>query len=130
MIKAPKFPFMFNDNKGFLDNPSDKEVIRFHLTNLLLTNPGEKISDGSYGIGMRKYLFENGAEEIIDVIETQIKRQLSTYMPYIQINQVNVDFVEETNSLAVSLNYTILETSENDVVTFEIGAAEQSNLTY
>ena len=121
---------MFNDNKGFLDHSSSKEVIRFHLTNLFLTNPGEKISDGSYGIGMRRYLFENGAEEIIDVIETQITKQLSTYMPYIQTNQVNVEFVEETNSLAVSLDYTILETSENDVVTFEIGTAEQSNLTY
>lgn len=130
MIKAPKFPFAFNDNKSFLNNDSSKEAIRFHLTNLFLTNPGEKISDGSYGIGMRKYLFENGEQDITGVIESRIEEQISRYMPYIRVNQVGVNFVEETNSLAVSLDYTILETSEDDVVTFEIGTVEQSNLTY
>ena len=130
MIKAPSFPFAFNDNKGFLNHSSSKDAIRFHLTNLFLTNPGEKISDGSYGIGMRRYLFENGTEGITDTIDSRIRQQLSTYMPYIQTNQVNGDFAEETNTLAVSLSYTILETSEDDVLTFEVGIVEQSSLTY
>ena len=130
MIKAPKFPFLFNDSKGFLDTSSIKEIIHFHLTNLFMTNPGERISDEEYGIGIKRYLFENGVDSILGEIEDEIIDQIGRYLPYIELNAVDVGFREEQNSLSISLAYKILDTAENDVISFEISTFEQENLTY
>jgi phage baseplate assembly protein W len=130
MIKTPKFPMMFNENKGFLNTSSTKEVIKFHIINLFLTNPGEKISDGNYGIGLRRYLFELGSAGIEGEIQASVLFQINKYMPYIKVENSNVIFLEEKNTLSVSLRYMILETSERDILTFEVETTQMSNLQY
>ena len=45
MIFAPSIPLHFDDTFGYDNVQSVQELAKFHLTNLLLTNPGEKISD-------------------------------------------------------------------------------------
>jgi phage baseplate assembly protein W len=130
MIKTPKFPIMFNENKGFLNTSSTKEVIKFHIINLFLTNPGEKISDGNYGIGLRRYLFELGSAGIEGEIQASVLFQINKYMPYIKVENSNVIFLEEKNTLSVSLRYMILETSERDILTFEVETTQMSNLQY
>tara|TARA_R100001443_G_scaffold42075_1_gene55340 strand:- start:218 stop:610 length:393 start_codon:yes stop_codon:yes gene_type:complete len=130
MIKTPKFPLVFNEDKGFLNNSELKGTIQFHLTNLFLTNPGEKISDGNYGIGMRRFLFEPGLQGVTQEIKSIMLSQIGAYMPYIRVDESSVFFLEEKNTLSISLKYTILETSEKDILTFEVATAEQTNLTY
>jgi phage baseplate assembly protein W len=130
MIKTPKFPIMFNENKGFLNTSSTKEVIKFHIINLFLTNPGEKISNGNYGIGLRRYLFELGSAGIEGEIQASVLFQINKYMPYIKVENSNVIFLEEKNTLSVSLRYMILETSERDILTFEVETTQMSNLQY
>ena len=67
MILTPQFPLSFSNKGGYEKIRTRKKLAKFHLTNLLLTNPGEKISIPEYGVGLRKYLFDNGfIQEIID----------------------------------------------------------------
>ena len=42
MIFAPKFPLSFDDTDGFQNVENLKELVLFHLKNLLMTNRGEK----------------------------------------------------------------------------------------
>ena len=39
MIYAPKFPLRFKEKKVFENVANTKELVKFHMTNLLLTNP-------------------------------------------------------------------------------------------
>jgi hypothetical protein len=60
-----RWPFKQDDNGGF-DSISEAEfvdAIKFSIKNVLLTNPGEKISDPLFGIGLRKYLFSLSTED-------------------------------------------------------------------
>ncbi len=81
MIYAPKFPLRKKQNETFENVRDIKELIKFHLTNLLLTNPGEKISDPEYGIGIRQYLFENFSRGISVDIEQAIQEGMNRYLP-------------------------------------------------
>ena len=45
MIHTPKFPLQIGDRSLFEKTDEIKQVIMFHLKNLILTYPGEKISD-------------------------------------------------------------------------------------
>ena len=119
MIYAPKFPLRKKDNSTF-ENVSDiKELIKFHLTNLLLTNPGEKISDPEYGVGLRRYLFENFSSNIAPDIEFAIEQAMSRYLSYLGLNGVSIEEDQDQNILNIRIHYTILETTENEIL--EIG---------
>jgi len=130
MIKSPFFPFKFNNNKGFENYQSDKDAIRFHLTNLFLTNPGEKISDANYGVGVRKYLFENLTEGLVNNLEDEITDQVSLYLPYIKIIDMNIIPEPEDNKLAVSLKYEIIDEAVQDAITLVISGTDDSQPTY
>ena len=58
MIYAPLIPLQFDDTYGYQNVADVKQLIKFHLTNLLLTNPGERITMPGYGVGIKQFLFE------------------------------------------------------------------------
>ena len=130
MIKAPIFPFMINDTRGIENYSSSKDAVRFHIKNLFLTNPGEKISNMSYGVGIRRYLFENITQGLLNNLEDVITDQIQTFMPYIGLEEIQVNDFPEENKLAVSLRYTILETAEKDVLTFELATQDEPQANY
>jgi len=130
MIKAPMFPFKTNDTKGFENYSSNKEIIKFHIKNLFLTNPGERISIPEYGIGVRRYLFENITQGLLNNLKDVILDQIARYMPYIRVEESAVNDFPEENKISISLRYTILETAEKDVLTFELATLNEPELTY
>lgn len=130
MFKTPFFPLKFNDNKGFQNYQTNKEAIRFHLTNLLLTNPTEKISDANYGVGIRRYLFENLTDGLVNNLEDDIRDQVAVYMTYITVIDLNIIPEPEQNKLAISIKYQIDDDAVQDAITLVISGIAESEPTY
>tara|TARA_Y100000592_G_scaffold14818_5_gene21478 strand:- start:2192 stop:2590 length:399 start_codon:yes stop_codon:yes gene_type:complete len=107
MIKAPKFPLRFLEKRFFENVQSDKELIQFHIRNILLTNPGEKISDPLYGVGLRIMLFENATDDLLSRWSGKIKDQVAKYMPYIEVQKINASSDLEGNKVTFQIAYTI-----------------------
>lgn len=112
---APKLPLDYNQSYGPYTSLNDlKDLARQNLKMLILTNPGERIMIPSFGVGIRRFLFENRGAATSANIKSAIQRQVSTYLPYISINEIFIsdlvstipnDFYE--NALQVSIRYTI-----------------------
>ena len=98
---------------------SDEEVsaaIKQNLTMLLLTAPGEYVMDANFGVGIGSYLFEQGAEDIGSIIKSRIYDQSALYLPYIRINNIEVDFSDLSfNIIRVKLNYSISNSVADEV---------------
>ena len=81
-----------------------KIAAKFLFENILLTNPGEKLSDPNFGVGLRSYLF-NPQTSYYD-LESKISEQLSRYAQGITILGVNVDFSQvDSSAVSVSIRY-------------------------
>ena len=130
MIFAPSIPLQFDDSAGFKNVEDLKELVRFHLTNLLLTNPGEKISDPSYGVGLRQYLFENQTQDVYSRIQSEIETQIRTKLSYLKLNGVLVRSLSNfDNMVSIKISYNISQTNEQDVL--EVGLnLDSGNLTF
>ena len=65
-----------------------------NFKNLMLTSPGERVMDINFGVGLRRFLFEQdiGGSTEIRGLRGRITSQSRTYLPYIQI--VNISFSE------------------------------------
>jgi phage baseplate assembly protein W len=107
MNYAPKFPLKRDNINGYDMITDIKQLIKFHLKNLLLTTPGERISDPEYGIGARRYLFEPLTPGTASRVSDEMRRQIESYLSYVNIIQLSVVQEEESNALVIKLNYSI-----------------------
>lgn len=98
-----------------------KELVKQNFKILILTEPGERIMDINFGVGLRRYLFENNTEELKEEITSRIYSQVARYMSYLGID--DVEFIEEErnpNYLKVSIYYNISELSIEDVLNISL----------
>ena len=132
MIYAPKFPLKFKEKKVFENIDNVKELVRFHLTNLLLTNPGEKISDSNYGIGIRQMLFENMTRGTINVWKDKIVRSINKYINYINLNEVLIIPFFEQNKINIKISYNLPADTEEQIIelSLDVGESGTSGPTY
>jgi len=115
-----KLPLSYDSVDGpYQMNKTLKEVVNQNFRMLLLTNPGERIMDLEYGIGVSKLLFHNRTDVSSEIdIESIIMSQLMKYMPFINVTNflVNDDLPEEQNAIFVSIEYEIPSIKETDSI--------------
>ena len=108
-------PLTLDSGDGFTMLKDFKRTIKQNLKMLILTNPGERIMEPNFGVGMKRYLFENYHEDVTSQIETKIKQQVDIYMPSIKI-RANID----SNNLGVIIKYEVPQIAVRDLLQFTI----------
>ena len=109
-LYGPKWPLKAGNADTFELYDDVNQQIGFYLKNLLLTSPGENISDSGYGVGLRRFMFEPNLPSIRSSIAGAISSQISEYLPYLTVEdiQVNASAQEiDNNSLKVRIIYSI-----------------------
>ena len=99
---SPKLPLLINDSNGYENNQTVLAVIQQNLKMVLLTSPGERIMDPNFGVGMKRYLFEQNDSSTYSRIKARIRRQVKEYMGYIEIE--DVIFNSESNNDNITAN--------------------------
>ena len=86
------------------------EQVKQNFKILLLTSPGERIMNPSFGVGLRRFLFEPRVH-LIPQIRQAITSQVNRYMPFIKINSIQFgqSSAEQSESkiLSVSIQYEV-----------------------
>ena len=90
---GPKLPLARDPIDGFTLTKDLQENIQQNLKNLLLTSPGERIMIPNFGVGVRRYLFEQRTELVIEQIKQRIHSQVETYMSFVVIGKLVVELV-------------------------------------
>ena len=109
-LYGPKWPLKAGNADTFELYGDINQQISFYLKNLLLTSPGENISDSDYGVGLRRFMFEPNLPSIRSSIAGAISSQISEYLPYLNVEdiQVNASAQEiDSNSLKIKIIYSI-----------------------
>lgn len=110
---SAKLPVARDLDDGYALTKTLSEVATQNLKNLLLTNPGERMMDPEFGVGLLKFLFEENSTKTDIQIDSRIKKQVSTYLSYIDIQKIN--FMRDTrneNLVHINLVYRIIPTKE------------------
>ncbi len=85
---GPKLPLQKNQTHGHYGLiTSYVEEIKQNFKNLVLTSPGERIMDPSFGVGLRRYLFEP-IDTVVPKIRQRIQQQIAKYMPFIRVTKL------------------------------------------
>jgi len=114
-------PLVNDSTDGFQMLKTAKDVLKQNFKMLILTDPGERVMDPEFGVGIRQFLFENFGHGTFQQIDTKIRSQVAIYMPSILITEINFGSsgVDE-NLLAINISYAIPTIAETDLLEFTI----------
>ena len=77
-----------------------------NIKNLLLTAKGERVMQPDFGSDLRALLFEQADEDIEERIEETILESISTWLPYISVEKIDIIEDKTTpNLMKVNLNF-------------------------
>ena len=105
---AVKLPLRYDSQGGYQMIRSLAAAAQQNLKMLLLTNPGERVMIPSYGVGLKRYLFENFRSGVEADISAKIHQQVRIYMPYIRVGNIAFDTTQaDRGKMQITLHYSI-----------------------
>ena len=93
-----------------------------NIKNLLLTAKGERVMQPDFGSDLRALLFEQADENIGEKIEDTILESISTWLPYISVEKIDIIQDESNlNLMKVNLNFYLnYEPNRFNTITLDI----------
>ena len=114
-------PLELDDGDGFTMIKSIKKLVRQNLKMLLLTDPGERVMEPDFGVGMKRFLFQNYGSGVESQIDSKIREQVNIYLPFVSIIDITFGIADaDNNRLAFSIFYAIPELDDKDLLEFTI----------
>jgi phage baseplate assembly protein W len=86
---SPSVPLRTDPRDGIKLNKEYIDLVNQNLKMLLLTSPGERIMDPHFGVGMRRFIFEQDHPTIYADISAKIYEQVAKYLPYIELEHLD-----------------------------------------
>tara|TARA_R110001583_G_scaffold183746_1_gene342496 strand:- start:75 stop:443 length:369 start_codon:yes stop_codon:yes gene_type:complete len=114
-------PIVYDSADGFGMIKTLPQLVRQNLKMLILTNPGERVMDPDFGVGIQRYLFSNFSENYQSKITNKINEQVSLYMPGLIVQDIQFHSLNpDTNSAAFRIVYYLPNIGTSDLLEITI----------
>jgi len=110
----------FTKKGVFQFNYTTKDQIKSNLINLLLTSPGERYHEPSYGVGLRDIIFDQNIEtnQRISNLKARIDQNIQFHLP--QIQMTNLKVTPEDKILNIKVEYRILLDNDTNEISLTL----------
>lgn len=98
----------------------DEDAVIGSIRNLLQTSHYERLFQPSLGSNVKRILFENMDPISESALKREIIQTLTNFEPRVSVNSVTIKSNYENNSYDLSLNFTVLNTSEQVSIQFSL----------
>ena len=111
---AVKLPLRISEEFGPYDLHTDiKTMVHQNLKMILLTNPGERIMNPDFGVGLQTFLHEQNTASLVGRISSKIQEQVETHLDFIEITETYIGPDQNSlnpsdNVLSIVIKYNIV----------------------
>ena len=114
-------PLAISPNDGAYAVHKDlKNVARQSLKMIILTGRGERCMSPNFGVGIRSFLFGQFGPSTSGAIKARVADQVTTYLPYIRLNDLQVDNHPDENTINLRINYSVPSAGITDEFVFPV----------
>ena len=130
---SPLLPLQTDPVDGVALTKTYQQVSKQNLKMLILTIPGEKVMDPEFGVGLKTFLFKNAGPSLSTSLKTKINEQVSKYLPYIQINNIQIGDAStspeniDNNILSIGISFFIKPLDLEDILEIEVSPSGVSS---
>lgn len=100
------FPSMLNTTSSKLR--SDKDAVRSNVLLLLQTEKGSLFGDPDFGAQLKRILFEQASNIIVDLVIDEIYTALVTYIPQIRITRNDITLATNGTDVFCTVKYVYI----------------------
>lgn len=86
----------------------NEDAIKKSVVNLVKTRIGERFFNSLLGSNVENSLFELASRGLTDGIKKEIENLLNNFEPRVSVEQINVDYPDDSNDLNITIIYNIL----------------------
>ena len=122
-------PFTRDNKTGWFDQSfTTLDAAKSNLRNLLLTMKGERLMQPNFGTDLMKLVFEQDDGTLIDRIRSTIVTAVDFWLPYLNLNTVEINNSVETddmnfNRFNIKLVFSIKNVPDKfETITFTLDA--------
>lgn len=123
---SPKLPLTKDPVDGYELNKDYIDLVKQNLKMLLLTAPGERVMYPDFGVGLRNFLFENNNQIVRSNIDSKIRQQVKSYMPFVEVIKVEFNSLfdksgSSDNGLNLDIRFRIVPLNLFTSLEIEVG---------
>ena len=107
----------FNGEAVFSSNYTYAQSQKFNLLNWLLTNPGERVNQPTFGFGLRLFIFEQINSNNLDSLKELLSDEISTIFPTVVVENITLTGNSDLSSVTLTLEFSIANTKEKEILT-------------
>ncbi len=107
-FKDISMTFQSNPLNNDLIALKDANAIGRSVRNIVMTIPGERFFQPSFGSGINRVLFNNMDEISASILEDEIRNAIMNYEPRVQLRSVRVQPDFDTNNFNTVITYSII----------------------
>ena len=101
------FPLRRGNRNDFALTKNSLEQAQHNLKNLLLTHVGERVAQPQFGSRLRELVFEQIDDDLPIAIETEVRRAVTAWLPYINLIEINTLTEDgDDNKIFVEVRYS------------------------
>jgi phage baseplate assembly protein W len=97
--------FPLDEENMFSGTQTVKDQIKANLINVLLTQPGERVNEPNFGVGLKHYIFEPNINK--DSLNEIINNQINYYIPTISLIDTIVSTTDNEHKIFIKIIYSI-----------------------
>ena len=101
-----KLPMGYSDSGYFNQTKTTLQQAKYNIINLIKTIPGERLGQPAFGSNLHSLLFEPMNEDFEDILEDSIRTSLETWLPYIDIKNIEITFPDyNINTVNITIDF-------------------------
>ena len=101
-----KLPMGYSESGYFKQTKTTLQQAKYNIINLLQTIPGERLGQPAFGSQLHSILFEPMNEDFSDILEDSIRTSLETWLPYINIKNIEITMPDyNINQVNISIDF-------------------------
>jgi phage baseplate assembly protein W len=101
-----KLPMGYSDSGYFNQTKTTLQQAKYNIINLIKTIPGERLGQPAFGSNLHTLLFEPMNEDFEDILEDSIRTSMETWLPYINIKNIEITFPDyDINTVNIAIDF-------------------------
>ena len=107
----------FNGEAVFNSNYTYAQSQKYNLLNWLLTNPGERINQPTFGFGLRLFIFEQINSNNLDSLKERLSDEIANIFPTVVVENITLTGNSDLSSVTLTLEFSIANTNDREILT-------------
>lgn len=97
----------FNTPQVFTQTYTTQDQIKSNIINYILTDRGERVFNPTFGSNIRRSLFENVTQNLIQNLQITLQDDLSTFFPNVRFSKIEITPDYNSNTVNIKIYYSI-----------------------